>query len=50
MLEPGSSRTFFEHCCELVRLLKKEGKTELLDLAEWRKEKEIVVPEVKRKP
>lgn len=49
MLEPDSSRTFFEHCCELVRLLKKEGKTELLDLAEWRKEKEIVVPEVNRK-
>lgn len=48
-LEPTNPQMFFEHCCELVRLLKKDGKTELLDLAEWRKEKEIVVPEVHRK-
>ena len=41
-LQPDAARTFFEHCCELVKMLKKDGKAELLDLAEWRKEKEIV--------
>jgi hypothetical protein len=46
-LAPDAARTFFEHCCALVKMLK-EGKTELLDLAEWKK-KEIVTPEVNRK-
>ena len=42
VLQADEARNFFEQCCEMVKMLKKEGKTELLNLAEWRKEKEIV--------
>ena len=42
VLQADEARSFFEHCCELVKMLKKEGKTELLNLAEWQREKEVV--------
>lgn len=44
-----ASKTFFEQCCALIALLKKEGKMELLDLAEWQKEKTVITPEILRK-
>jgi hypothetical protein len=34
VLSPEDARVFFKHCCDLVVMLKKEGKMELLDLAE----------------
>lgn len=50
ILAPAAARTFFEHCCELVKMLKKDGKAELLNLAEWRKEKQVVTPEADNTP
>lgn len=32
------AQLFFQHCCEIVQLLKQKGKLELLDLAELKKE------------
>ncbi|MBL7783326.1 MAG: hypothetical protein JNM22_18995 [Saprospiraceae bacterium] len=45
MLSTGEAETFFKQCCDLLVLLKKEGKTQLLDLATIKmtaKEKEAV--------
>ncbi len=35
-LNADEARDFFEHCCELAKLMKQEGKMELLNLAELR--------------
>ncbi len=48
-LTAEAGKTFFEQCCALIALLKKEGKMELLDLAEWQKEKAVITPEILRK-
>ncbi len=45
-LPAAEARTFFEHCCALVEVLKKDGgQEELLQLVELKKE-EVVVPEM----
>lgn len=37
-LNADEAQAFFERCCQLTNLMKEEGKTGLLELAEWRKE------------
>ncbi len=45
MLHAAEARTFFEHCCALVELMKKDGgQEELLQLVELKKEA-VAVPE-----
>lgn len=48
VLSKDEARAYFKHCSALVVMLKKEGKTELLDLAEWQKEKLIAPPDERR--
>lgn len=42
VLNPDEARVFFEHCCQMVKLLKKQGKDELLSFAELRKTTEAI--------
>jgi hypothetical protein len=37
-MDAMESRFFFQHCCEIVQLLQENGKLELLDLAELKRE------------
>ena len=41
-LAPQDAQIFFQHCCEIVRLLQAKGKLELLDLAELKQEPVLV--------
>jgi hypothetical protein len=45
VLSRAAAQAFFKHCCDLVVMLKKEGKAELLDLAAWQKEKLTAPPD-----
>ena len=51
LLNTAEARTFFEHCCALAEVLKKEGgQEELLQLVELKKEEvEVAVPEAVRR-
>ncbi len=51
-LNADEAQVFFERCCQLTKLMKAEGKSELLDLAEMKKEplpESIKVPELAEK-
>ncbi|MFN0174952.1 MAG: hypothetical protein ACKVU0_09920 [Saprospiraceae bacterium] len=37
-MDPDEAKLFFQHCCEIVQMLREKGNLELLDLAEMRKE------------
>ncbi len=37
-LDPGQAKLFFEHCSEIVQMLKEKGNMELLDLAELKEQ------------
>jgi len=36
------ARSFFQHCCEVVQMLREKGNLELMDLAEIKKEDLLV--------
>lgn len=38
-MDSPEAHLFFQHCCEIVQMLQEKGNLELLDLAEFRKEK-----------
>jgi hypothetical protein len=42
VLNPDEARLFFEHCCQLVSLMKKQGNDEVLSFAEMRKTSETL--------